>query len=219
MNESHVVNDPATHSIQSKPRQSRRIRAAKESTRKHHSTDLQGLAPSATRSNLREERLMSLWSFLASIPQCMSLDLARLTAAEMKVAMSELIPQGTTKPRAHNSVWSRSAIGRQTSTLTVISGDKLEPRGGICLHQRVRNKYYVHTIEDALKKNRVPLVKRGTTKISHGPKNFVVLPSISSCLILLLVKTQTVIKALNSNCFQNSIISRFTVSTFTAGCR
>lgn len=47
---------------------------------------LQGLAPSATRSSLRDFKSISLWSFFASIPQCMSRDLAILTAATKQVA-------------------------------------------------------------------------------------------------------------------------------------
>lgn len=41
-----------------------------------------GLAPSATSSSRREERLMSLWSLVASRPQCRSRDLTMAILAE-----------------------------------------------------------------------------------------------------------------------------------------
>ena len=43
--------------------------------------DLHGLAPSATNSSLREAKLMSLWSFWARSPQCMSRDFTMATEA------------------------------------------------------------------------------------------------------------------------------------------
>lgn len=44
-----------------------------------------GLEPSAMRSNLKELRLTSLWSFVANNPQCRSLDLHIATLAKDKI--------------------------------------------------------------------------------------------------------------------------------------
>ena len=55
--------------------------------------NLHGLAPSATSRSLRDFKSISLWSFFASIPQCISRDLAILTAATNIIKLNHHLEQ------------------------------------------------------------------------------------------------------------------------------
>jgi len=100
----------------------------------------QGLAPSAIRSRRREAKLMSLWSFWASRPQCMSLDFTTATdAANNPVNLSvrfNLHPQPTGGQCGQSSRLSTSLLlplKRQTTASIVkmdfnISRKRLDPQ-------------------------------------------------------------------------------------------
>ena len=128
--------------------------------------NLHGLAPSATSRSLRDFKSISLWSFFASIPQCISRDLAILTAATnviklnhhweqfayyhyYKWALLEFKPTWITFGLA----WSNIPLNVAATLLkghTVIFSDEFEPGGRIRLHERVWNENHMHAIEYAL---------------------------------------------------------------------
>lgn len=139
---------------------------------------LHGLAPSATNKSLSEAKLMSLWSFWARSPQCISLDFTMATEAakiynDLYVYMCFLVntnkilteklqceKQKSSKYYPHWDCGLNLAdlISNALNVLsfsTFILGYHLHPGSWINFHQRIWNKYHMHAIKHTLKQTMI----------------------------------------------------------------